>query len=110
MMDFTTDIPSGTDWDGSDDAAGMGMPMEMMPYGEPAIPLVAMIALTLAVKFAIESRPLNLNVQEAKVSAVSVLTVGLQAVLFIIALKLTSAMLLRRGILIPGLPDLVGAI
>jgi len=78
--------------------------------GSPAIPLAGGILLLLGLKFASESDLLSFDPQEVKVSAFNILNIGLQAVTFILILKLGSAALLRNGIVVPGLNDLAGAI
>lgn len=82
----------------------------MQDLGEPHVPLAGMLVLLLGLKFLSESDVVSLDTAEVKVSIFNILNVGLQAVAFIMLLKLGSATLLRRGVVIPGLADLAGAI
>ncbi len=82
----------------------------MMDLGQPHVPLATMILALAGLKFLTESNLVSLDPAEVKVSFLNIVNIGLQAVVFILILKLSSAALLRRGIVIPGLPDLAGAI
>jgi len=84
--------------------------MVMMDLGSPAVPLASMILALVGLKFLTESNLVSLDVSEVKVSFLNIVNIGLQAVVFIIMLKLAAAGLLRRGIVVPGLNDLAGAI
>lgn len=82
----------------------------MMDLGAPHVALASILLGLAGLKFFSESNLLSLDVAEVKVSFFNIINIGLQAVAFILFLKLGSAALLRRGIIVPGLPDLAGAI
>jgi hypothetical protein len=89
-----------------DDAMGM----QMMSAGSPHITFAGAILALLGLKFFSESSLLSLDPAEVKVSLFNIVNVGLQASVFIVGAKVTSAWLLRKGVMVPGLADFVGSL
>lgn len=81
-----------------------------MQLGAPHIPLAAGFILLLGLKLLTEADFLSLNPSELKISFMSWNEVGLMAATWIIGAKVVSGILLQNGILLWGVPDLIGAL
>jgi hypothetical protein len=84
-------------------ASGMGL-------GSPHIPLAAAFIVLLAMKLFTEADFLTLNPSELKVSFLSWNEVGLMAATWFIMAKVLSGILLQNGVVLWGVPDLIGAL